>query len=266
MIPQQSDPPGAEPLAATRRWRRFVLHPFSIAFVVLLAVVAGIVFHYRLHFLWLYSARRLDLHEVHAIACGDMPETSIPDNWVQCHFGGMELSLPPDLAENKLPPNGSVASRFSHGLSDLGVGPPEDTTEMSQYFDAMSKLSPASRRLTRARFRLACFEADADNFRWSMTPEEVQWHSFCVTNSKLFICPAEGHVETLFRDDIEGLLHFFSDRADFQWQTNDGKLGGIVIFRDRRDEIDPSWIRAVCQSLKVTYDPPKKLAPDEPRK
>lgn len=266
MIPQQSDPPGAEPLAAPRRWRPFVLHPFSIAFVVLLAVVAGIVFHYRLHFLWLYSARRLDLYDVHAIACGDMPETSIPDNWVQCYFGGMELSLPPDLAENKLSPDGSVASRFSHGLSDLGVGPPKLMPDLSQYLNAASKLSPMPRRFTLIEFRLACFEADADNFRWSMTPEEVVWHTFCATNSKLIIHPREGRVETLFRDDIEGLLHFFSDRADFQWQTNDGKFGGFLFFRDRRDKIDPSWIRAICQSLKVTYDPPKKLAPDEPRK
>ncbi|MBX7071574.1 MAG: hypothetical protein K1X71_00390 [Pirellulales bacterium] len=230
MIPQQSDPPGAEPLAAPRRWRPFVLHPFSIAFVVLLAVVVGIVFHYRLHFLWVYSARRLDLYDIHAIACGDMPETSIPDNWVPCHFGGMELSLPPELAENKLPPNGSVASRFSHGLSDLGVGPPEDTTEMSQYFDAMSKLSPASRRLTRARFRLACFEADADNFRWSMTPEEVVSHTFYATNSKLIIHPREGRVETLFRDDIEGLLHFFSDRSPFSVANKRWQIWWISVF------------------------------------
>lgn len=59
-------------------------------------------------------------------------------------------------------------------------------------------------------------------------------------------------VKTLFRDDIEALLAVRKSHAEFEWWATDGSAWGVVHFFQKPNEIDLSWVRPVCQSLKFS--------------
>lgn len=235
-----------------RLWGR--VRPFTVAVVALL-VVFGIVLlaglHYRSHLLWRYEASRLGLHDVQAISDRPMPESPIPNGWVRCRVGCIEFNLPPELAGNKVAQkNGASFVTFQDGSRAVVVALPTDASEFSDLLKTASKLCPPQ-QFTMPRLRLACYQASWDDFRWSMTPNEVRWHAFCITTSKLIRPMSEGHTESLFRQDLDGIIHFGGERIVFDWQSNDRACGGYMQFIDHGEKIDPTWIRAVCQSLKL---------------
>jgi hypothetical protein len=240
-----------------RHWGRFSPRRMVVvALVAGLGIAVGIALHYRAHLFWRYQAIRLGLQDIQAIPNRPMPETATPNGWVRCRVGCMELSLPPELASSMIPPkNGVTASIFQHGSRSVAVALPEEMTEFSDFLNAASKLCPTSQRLTMPRLRLACYQASSDDYRWSMTPDEVRWHAFCITMRKMMRTRSGEHTETLFRKDVEGIVHFSGERAFFDWQCTDSMWGGYMHFTDRGGKIDPNWIRAVCQSVTVSPGP-----------
>jgi hypothetical protein len=241
-----------------RRRHRSRFRVAAVAIAALVAVLGIAVFaaiHYRFHLLWLYEAHRLELQDVQAVPDSPMPDSPTPDDWVRCRVGCIEFSLPPELAGNRTEPrDGAKLIVFQHGASAVFVAPPKDIGDFPGFLKTASELCPQSQRFTIPRLRRACYQVRADEFRWSMTPQEVRWHTFCVTMNKLIKYMPGGHTESLFRQDLDCIIHFGDERAVFEWQTTDGRWHGYMHFKDNGTKIDPAWIRAVCQSLKITND------------
>jgi hypothetical protein len=233
-----------------RLWGR--IRPFRAAIVALVVVVGIVVLaglHYRSHLLWQYKASRLGLQDVQSVSDRPMPESPTLNGWVRCRVGCIELSLPPDLAGNR--ENRASLVIFQHGSRSVVVAVPTDASDFSELLETASELCPQPQRFTMPRLRRACYQASSDDFRWSMTQDEVRWHAFCITTSKLIRPQSYGHTESLFREDLDGIIHFVGDRAVLDWQSNECSLAGYIHLIDRGDNADPTWIRAVCQSLKV---------------
>lgn len=238
-------------LLPKRRW--LCCRSYRTGLVVLAGAIAFITAFavcFRAHLFWQYTANRLDLEDVKAIPNQRMPVLATPEDWLRCRINSIEFSLPPELAATMT----SIRDvfTFQHDTRMLIVARPTGLSEFSELLHTASKLSPDSQPFTMPRLRLACSLASSDDFRWSMTANEVNWHTFCVTTSNMVRLMSKGRTESLFRDDIEGLVFFDDERAVFDWQSTDQIYGGYMHFKDSSGKIDPAWIRAVCQSLKVT--------------
>lgn len=228
------------------------LRLFLVAIVVLLAVMAATAWHYRYHLWWLYGSSRLGLGEVQAIPDHPMPNIPTPQGWVRCRVGCVEFSLPPELAKNRAAPkNGAPIVTFQEGSRSVIVDLPRDEGELSDLLEIAAGLCPQSQRFTIPRLRRACYQASSGDFRWSMTPNEVRWHAFCIAMRKLMELIPDGYTESFFREGVEGIVHFGGERAVFEWETSDRRCGGYMHFIDRTGKVDPFWVRAVCGSLKV---------------
>lgn len=231
-----------------------------IVFVILLMCLtlgAGFVFHFRVHLLWQFEASRFGWHDIPSVPNRAMPLTPVPEGWVRCRARSLEFSLPAEMASNMDRPNNGSLYTFYQGWQAVGVEAPMDVEGHSQFCDAASLLCPTSESFTIPRLRLVCSQASSDDFRWSMTPDQVRWHVFCITTRTLIGIPSEGHTETFFRNDMEGIVHFTQGGAVFVWQSTSGRQWGYMDFRDRRENPDQDWIRAVCQSVRLSQSAAK---------
>jgi hypothetical protein len=125
----------------------------------------------------------------------------------------------------------------------------------SEYVRLANKLS-SDHFSSMPKLRLALYQVSTNDFRWSMTAEEVRWHAFCVTLRRHSRAPrSSGRVETLFRDDMDILVLFDDDRAFVEWHCAEGMCGGYMDLGDGSGTIDPVWVRAICHSLEIVNDP-----------
>lgn len=236
------------------RFRGRLLTIGSVAFIVGVLVLTGLRYH--THLFWKYEEKRLGLQSIRAIPDDPMPKTLIPDDWVRCRVGCVEFSLPYELAASETASaNGSSLFLCQHGSRVVAVSACIDEYEVAGLLKAATHLCPGSQCYTMPSLRLACYQASSDDFSWAMTPEEVRWHAFCITTSQLIRPTSDGHTESLLRDDLEGIAHFFCEGAAFEWQSKVHMRGGYMLFTDRRETSDRDWIRAVCQSVKAVIEP-----------
>jgi hypothetical protein len=87
-------------LTARRNRRRFstrkVLLMLGVLVLMSLALSAGILSYYGYHLVWRFSG----FQDVQSIPTSPMPDSPPPEDWLDCRFGPLELTLPPDLVES----------------------------------------------------------------------------------------------------------------------------------------------------------------------
>ena len=199
--------------------------------------------------MWKYAEARLDSDEVHAIPVSEMPQSGIPDDWVSVRVDGMEFRLPSDVVEMKDRSNSSVAI-FHNGVDVMVmVDRPADNGEL---YEDVVKIRPELEGLTLPRLRCYFCQFSTSDFRWSMTLDEVRWHAYCMREGQLFRFRQFGRVETMFRDDIEGIIHFDGKFAFFSWEHKQSKQGGYINFCGASPTIDANFVRGVCESFKFS--------------
>ncbi len=224
----------------------------SVAFIVGAVVLAGLRYH--AHLLWKYQERRLGLQSVSTIPDYPMPITVVPEGWVRSRVGCIEFSLPRELAASETArANGGSIFSCQEGSRVVAVSAPTDDYEVSALLKAATHLCPRSQRYTMPSLRLACYRASSGDFCWSMTPEEVRWHAFRITTSKLIRPISDGSTESLsvLRDDLDGIVHFFPGGAMFEWYCKVHMRGGYMLFTDCCETGNRDWIRAVSQSIRI---------------
>jgi hypothetical protein len=238
----------------TRRPRRW-LWPSKksvVVFIAFLGVVVSVFFYYSSHLYFRYEASRLELHDISAIPDHPMPNSPAPGGWKRCRVDLIEFSLPPELADNRVAPKkGESFIKFEHGSRTVIVAFPTDASEFTDFIMTASDLRPQSQHITLPQLRRECYQASSEDFRWSMTPKEVRWHAFCITTGQLMRTKSHGFTESYVSQDFDGIIDFGDKPIYFEWQSND-RMYGNMIFIDRKDNVDLTWIRTVCQSLKVS--------------
>lgn len=226
------------------------------ALVACLGIAVLVALHFRAHLLWRYQSNRLGLDNVRAVPNQSMPDSPTPKQWLRYRTGCIEFALPPDLARNViLREDGASLLTFEDHSRTVLVAPPTDGNELSDLLNTASALCPQSQPFTMPMLRRACYQASSDDFRWSMTRNEVRWHAFCITAGKAIRTIPDGHTESILRKDWDGIIHFGEKRAVFEWHCNSPKCGGYMHFIERGESRDPAWIRTVVQSLKILENP-----------
>lgn len=222
----------------------------GVGLLILFGAFAG---KYHEHLRWKYQTRRLGLQNVPSIPNSPMQEAAVPDEWTSWHVGALEFSLPPDLVKTTdVPPTKDTLIVFESDTQIIAVSAPTQRLEFAVLLNAASTLHPNRSKLTIPRLRLACYGHASGDFRWSMNSDEVRWHAYCITTSKLIRSGAEGHTESFFRDDIEGVVHYVGGRALLDWQCPGCDFGGYMHIIDPSGDGGTTLIRRVCNSISVS--------------
>jgi hypothetical protein len=221
---------------------------------------------YRSHLAWVI-ARAVDKRfaDVRPIPVRSMPFADVPQDWVHCRFGSLEFALPPELAKNpEAPMTDAPLLGFYDKSRSIAVHLPTASQQSAEFFKTDLKSPPQGQGLSLVRLSLACREANPEDFRWTMSPNEVHWLAWRITIGHVIRLQSVERAETLFRDDLEAVAYFLGKRAVLDWQAKDRDIGGYIHFMHRASDgpIDPNWVRAVCHSLKFTG----KSFPDRLRK
>ena len=112
-----------------------------------------------------------------------------------------------------------------------------------------AKLLLAPGRYTMPRLRRECYAASLDDFRWSMSPQEVRRLDFLLRMKELLSLPQGTKVETLATNSGDGVLLILSrERAVFHWQANAGQDFLVLHFLSTDIEV-ADWIRVVAASV-----------------
>ena len=234
------------------RWFQFSLRTMLLA-VAVFALVLGLLVRFGPHVWWRLGRPRTMCSKVHRVPTGPMPAAETPDDWVRCRFGSLELALPPDLAKGlRKTGNGLGCVVLETGTRAMFLHLPESSKDVVQFFEESTAASPELRQLSPTRLRLAMHQASWDDFRWSMSRQELASHMFLVSSASLYYFESREKVETLFRGDIEGLLDVVGKVADFQWYSTDGRAWGTINFVQKSGDVDLSWVRPVCHSMRFT--------------
>ncbi|NLS92756.1 MAG: hypothetical protein GXX96_11425 [Planctomycetaceae bacterium] len=240
------------PSGQRRRWFQFRLRTLFVTFT-LVALVLGLLIHYRVHLVWCYTSSHLGLADVPPVPVTSMPEVEVPEDWVACRFGSLHLRLPRELIRNLQgsPGGGMIALRDNPRAMLIPL--PAVQPDASDFLRNDLLMPPEGQELSMLMLRVACLQTGSDEFRWSMSPHEVRWFTWRMTIGRLFRTGADQHAETVIRDDLEGVVCYRSGYAEFFWQSKEGPAGGVVTLIDQsQEEVDPAWVRAVCRSVSCT--------------
>jgi len=233
-----------------RRWH--VL--FTV--LVVLTLVAGLSGrYYRYHFIWKYMEWHGDLYDIKAVPNSPMPDGVVPEDWTEHSLGCMTFRLPPELMPQKTNHTDMVAFQDEHRKIVILCDPiGEGFVEL---LDLASQLNPAPTTvpLTVPRLHLECFSTGADEFRWSRTPKDVQWHTFCIGLRQLIDPNKAVFTESFFRKDLDGILLFSEKNVCLVWQRTSSMDGGFIWFIAKDGELDSNWVRNVSRSINIKSGP-----------
>ena len=228
-----------------RRW-----HVLLIVMIVI-AISSGLLgMHYRYHLMWKYMEWRGDLYDVAAIPNSPMPDAVVPEDWVEHSLDGMTFRLPPGmtLMDEK---NNTAAFQDGHRKIIISLSPVDP--DMDQIL--ASHLNPPSvmSSMTLPQLRLECFRASSDEFRWSMSQDDVRWLASRIVLRPLLDINESRFTESFSRPDWDGIVLFNDKRAILDWQNKTSTDAGYAHFIAMNDKLlDFDWVRNVCQSIEVT--------------
>lgn len=240
------------PSRQRRRWFQFRLRTLFVAFTVV-AIVLGLAIHYRVHLAWCFAASRLGLTDVPPLPVTAMPEAEVPEDWAVCRFASLQFHLPPGLARSRQgSPKGTMIVLRDDPRSMM-IYLPIDKSDSREQVQNDPEMPPEGHGLSMVMLRLACHQTSSDEFRWSMSPEQVRWFAWRMSIGRFMRMGSEQRVETLFHDNLEGVVYYRTGHAEFDWQAKRSQTGGTIRFIDRsKEEVDPAWVRAVCRSVKCS--------------
>jgi hypothetical protein len=165
-------------------------------------------------------------------------------DWV-CQVGSVSIQLAPEWLRDVHKMDAGL--RFQDGPRQVLVVLPQKPAE---------ELSPC-------KLREAAYRASTDDFRWSMSLQELARLQTLLTFKGLACADGVQSVETVYRSDIEGLLLVLPRGCSFEWVSTDGKASGQVMFLDRSGKVDLSWVRPICASLRFSGETfPRRPAPE----
>ncbi len=230
--------------------------PGVVLATVIVVLICALLIQYRVHLFWRIAlARNPELGDVRPIPIVAMPDVSVPEDWVRYRFGSLEFALPPELAKTAEPGRNGAATLFFNDQSHAMVVPlPTDSEDRIAFLQTTLTMPPEGKSLSQLELRLAWYQANPDDFRWSMSTNEVRWLVWRVIVGRLMRTKDEERAETLFRDDLEGVACFKGKVTGFFWEAKHDRIGGYITFIDGSPHapFDPTWIRAVCRSLKFS--------------
>ena len=253
-----------------KKWVRFI---FIVLTICLVGGVLG--WQYRAHLVWKYAEWNGNL-DVKAISYSEMPAVDIPEDWVECTFGCLRFYLPPNLATlhtvTREPLHIAVYGGEDTSDDSLTVRITIPTLDHAMFILMLANAShhfPNRENLsTPPRMRLEFCKISADDFRWSMSSEDVSRLVSLVTLRGFMISGEAKNAETFFHDDIDRIVlysagaYWFSENARIDWactitsSATNAHTGTIFITdndetRENNQEFIQGLARKISQSMRV---------------
>jgi hypothetical protein len=243
-----------------KNMRKMTLSPkirlrYLMIFVVVLLLIGGLSgYYYRYHLYWKYIEWYLNKENIEDIE--KIPnrviisEISVPENWTEHVWKGVSFRLPPDMSLDNRKTNNTIIFCSDNLRVIIMVYPP--TSEFLSFCDIASQMSlTRDSHLTLPQLRLKCFSVGKNDFHWSMSPKEVRWHCFAVCMRPILDYCHPNTIESIFRDDWNGILLLNEDKATFEWQCISGNGGYFHFSTEEGQLLDIETIRRICQSIKI---------------
>ena len=239
---------------------RYKSMTFCAIIIACVLITIMLVFHYRVHLLWLYARHRLELNNFTSFQSRQMPYVPVPPIWGNHRLGEMELSLPPEFyADND---DANRVMLYQHETKTVLISLPEDYHDLFVTVCSMYNLRPQHSISTLPMLRHECYRAASTEFSWSISSSDVQRHISCALFTKTLRLMQDAKAELLANDEIEGLAIMDRNKTEFEWQCKKTSLGGHIHFHNGDEseinDADNDWIRAVCQSIKIFESCPEK--------
>lgn len=222
--------------------------------VAVVSVVLCVAIRFGPHLAWVTSWQYRATADVRGIPSREMVEVVVPEDWVEVQWGELRFSLPPDVAATRSNVTNSDYVEFRDGSSHIAVSLPGDYRLTDSYWRYMFENLPdrGEEVFSNARLQAEIYAANADDFSWWMSPNELKWHRWRMDMALLLISRGVESVEIIDSESVEGVLAWDPDRsAVFEWYSRDGSASGSIIFdlRNARDSGYLDRIRAVCGSV-----------------
>jgi hypothetical protein len=182
-----------------------------------------------------------------------MPEGIAAEASIPVKVGSVELRIPKAFQRDARPRADGIAGLHCKCNSrEVFVSLPRSGRETLRAFHRELADLPKRYHKSVPRLHTAIYEASSGEFRWSMSWDELAWHSWLMKRSVLVRSPNVRRLETLFGAEIEGNLKEMTRSAVFEWYSTDGVAFGSVVFDQDNGEIDLEWVRPVCRSLRFS--------------
>jgi hypothetical protein len=227
--------------------RRATKQQIAVAIGILMAVAAA-GFWWWPHIQWAYIISRNDI-KVQAVAVKELKASGSIDGWASCRIGPLSFQLPSELAENAQRDLGKSAGTVTLTDGDLQLTffvpvqmSADQKTSLMAFADEM--------HMSLLKMIVASYRSSTDDFRWTMSRDELRSHQRLLSLSQPQFFPHERGVtvETAFEGPQEAVLIVSNaESAMYQWATPAAK--GYVSFVLPKGKLDLDMVRNVCQSM-----------------
>lgn len=255
-----------EPTRQRSFWRRPRIRTVALSLVIVLSS-AAVLCHFRYHLLWKYKSLT-SLRTVRPIPVSPIPAVGPTSGWYRCRIGPLSLCIPADLIEHgeRISVFGGLALKGDHLLIGMQAMPVLGNADFVKDVEKGFRLQfPRRKWESYAHLEAELFRASADDFRWSMSPDEVRDFTLWMTSAATGVPRDCTFVETRFDAHIEGILGFFEkeDTARFSWMLTDGTSGGLILFTSPDGRLNPDVVREICQSFECNGPLPEKWSKED---
>jgi hypothetical protein len=213
------------------------------------------------HVLWRLSNSSSD-REI--IAVGIMDNIQCPDGWHEFRIGSLSIRLPSSLSGHweavDLPVAGCV---FRDPGKSLFVSLPFDAKRTVIAVRQTMKDAVPEDQLNPIDVKIMAYRAGPGDFHWSMTRDELTRLDSLLAYKRLVCSPGVRLLEEVRMHELTGLMSVHENRASLEWFSQKHAASGMVLFGDSADQIDLSWVRPICCSLRFAGSVyPENLPPE----
>jgi hypothetical protein len=240
------------------KFKKYLLRILGfISVIVFISLCIGAIgWYYRYHIYWKYVEYQYNLQNVKKIPDKPMPEMNIPKNWEKYSWEYMSFYLPPgasliDKIKDTVVYN---IKNTEHGEIKLILTLHSVTPDFFKSLDLPSQPRPPNNEFwTSPQLRLKIFSAEANDFRWSMTPNDVRWHILAIYERSGFNAIQTKNTESILKSDLVCDLNFCENFIWLNWQCPSCSKGGYINFYTQNKEqgVVLNIIRLISQSIKV---------------
>ncbi|MEW4455596.1 hypothetical protein AB1L30_23200 [Bremerella sp. JC817] len=215
-----------------------------------MAVAAlAMTYSYRQHLMWkLYYEPQIDADSERDIPVTSMPVVTCPEEWVEATTGHISFRLPPAMFDQVAVKRSDSVTIFES--QPLMIGVMESQTidvDNTPVLSIAKNLYPHESPLSWIDFRKELYEVQLRDFSWSMSADDVAWHSFCAS---LRLGHAGDFVEVYRSHQGEGLLVVEGCRATFQWHAIGSTRYITLLYNTNSSNgLNMDMVRAICHSI-----------------
>jgi hypothetical protein len=218
-----------------------------------LGTVIGLgLFRYGPHLQWRISPAWITTRGIQPVPVSALPDSPPPDDFAHCQLGPLAFDVPTRMTSKPEFKGGRMSGVvLRDGSREVFVGLPQDNRQVAQTIRL--GLADAGGLSSIPRVKAEAYAASSSDFRWSMSRPELARHRWLLGYAFLGRLSGTKAVETFSGGQVAGLLVIRDWGAVFEWYADGDNVSGELLFDQRHGEINLTWVRPICASLRYTH-------------